>query len=296
LDRQASPWRHRAGVFKHYLVKVVTLTIGAAVVSGPAEALRRWCDRKAPLPEFHGGVGLVAHVHYLDLLDEILACHGRLPRGAALIVTAQPDKVAAIEARLAGMAQARVVPCVNRGRDIAPFLTLLNAGALDAFDAVLKLHTKRSPHLRDGDIRRRLLFLTLAGRRQLVARTLALFEDRATGLVGWRGCWRNSPLFWMLNRARVEALARRMGIAPPAQPALFEGSMFWVRPAALARLRALALTPDDFEPEQGQVDGALHHAIERVFALAAIADGYVVRDAGGRRLLAPPSPVSRHAR
>lgn len=299
LDRQASPWRRRAGVFKHYVVKVVTLTVGAAVVSGPAQALRGWRDRKAPRPEFHGGVALVAHVHYVDLLDEILACHDSLPRGSALIVTTQPDKAGVVQARLDGVAHARVVACVNRGRDIAPFLSLLNDGALDAFDAVLKLHTKRSPHLRDGNIRRRLLFLMLAGRRRRVARILALFEDNTTGLVGWRGCWRNSPLFWMLNRARVEALAARMGVAPLPQPALFEGSMFWVRPAALARLKALALTPDDFEPEEGQIDGALHHAIERVFTLAAIADGYAIRDAGGRRLLEPltrSSPASTRAR
>ncbi len=299
LKRQASPWRRRAGVFKHYLVKVVTLTIGAAAVSAPAQAWRGWRDRKAARPAFRGGVALVTHVHYVDLLDEIIACHDRLPRGSALIVTTQPDKVEAVAARLGGVAEARVVACVNRGRDIAPFLSLLNAGALEPFDAVLKLHTKRSPHLSDGNIRRRLLFLMLAGRRRQVARILALFEDNATGLVGWRGCWHDSPLFWMLNRAHVEALAARMGITPPARPAFFEGSMFWVRPAALARLRALALTPEGFEPEQGQVDGALHHAVERVFTLAAIADGYAIRDAGGRCLLAPlttPSPASVHAR
>src|SRR6185312_9601217 len=150
--------------------------------------------------------------------------------GSALLVTTPPGNVDTVERALAGMPAARVVPAVNRGRDIAPFIGLLDEGALDGFDVVLKLHTKRSPHLRDGEIRRRLLYAMLAGSRRRVARALAQFDDAATGLVGWRASWRGSALFWMLNRPRVEALAARMGVPVPAEPAFFEGSMFWVRP------------------------------------------------------------------
>src|SRR6185312_13688006 len=119
------------------------------------------------------------------------------------------------------------------------------------------------------------------------------FDDAATGLVGWRASWRGSALFWMLNRPRVEALAARMGVPVPAEPAFFEGSMFWVRPKALARLKAMRIGLDEFEPEAGQVDGALHHAIERIFVLAAIASGFSVRDCAGRLLPASGAPVRR---
>ena len=45
--------------------------------------------------------------------------------------------------------RARTLRYPNRGRDVLPFVHLVNAGVLDGYQAVCKIHTKRSPH-RDG--------------------------------------------------------------------------------------------------------------------------------------------------
>jgi lipopolysaccharide biosynthesis protein len=72
---------------------------------------------------------------------------------------------------------------------------------------------------------------------------------------------------WGLNFGKACELARRIGFEleegdPPDFPS---GSMFWARTAALRPLVGLDLTEDDFELEQGQKDGTLAHAIERLF-------------------------------
>jgi len=277
-------WAYVRAVFVSRMQKLLTLTLGALMVSPPAQRLRRATD----LPTLEGGgvrTALVAHVFYVDLLPEILTCHAHLPTGSALFVTTVAENRAAIEAALAHVPARRVEVADNRGRDIAPFLMLLDDGAFDGFDAVLKLHTKKSPHLRDGDIRRKLLFATLAGSRRRVGRILTLFREPSTGMVGWRPSWRTGRFYWMNNRQRVDTLAEAASVQSSPTPNFFEGSMFWFRPAALARMKALGLEPDAFEPEEGQTDGALHHAVERIFAEIARADGFSTLDAGGNLLL-----------
>ena len=58
----------------------------------------------------------------------------------------------------------------------------------------------------------------------------------------------------------------------------FEGTMFWARPQALAPLRRLGLAAEAFAPEAGRVDGALEHAVERLFNHAARVAGFRVED------------------
>lgn len=54
------------------------------------------------------------------------------------------------------------------------------------------------------------------------------------------------------------------------------GSMFWVRLEALRTLLDAPLQPRDFEPESGQIDGTLAHAIERIVAASVAQAGWRV--------------------
>lgn len=278
-------FRSRASA-QHVFQKIAALTFGSLFVSDAGRRLRRslaHVRKPAPQPDLRTAV--VAHLFYLDLLPEILDCHAQLPDGAMLHLTVPDDRVAEAQRLLQGVRNVVIHPCQNRGRDIGPFMALLNAGTFDPYDAVLKLHTKRSPHLLDGEIRRKLLFAMLAGERNATWRLLAAFEQPDTGIVGWKACYREAAPYWMGNEARVRAIAETMGIQQQTlRLGFFEGSMFWFRPDALARLRHLGLSWEDFEPEARQLDGTLHHAIERIFTIAARADGFSIRDHTGRVL------------
>ncbi len=267
-------------------IKLIEVVGGLAFLSTFGQAawawrLRRWRDR----PATQARTAVVAHVFYPEMLHEIVACRRAVSETTDLHITTVPTLAQAIRAALRDEPRVHVHPCVNRGRDIAPFLALLNARILAPYDAVLKVHAKRSPHLWTGGLRRRLLLTLLAGRREQTARILALFARPEVGMVGWRACFRSRKLYWMLNEGRVRALAARM--APGAEIGLgfFEGSMFWFRPAALEPLRQLELSADQFEEEAGQIDGALHHAVERAFTLAAVAAAFDCVDISGRLLM-----------
>lgn len=280
--------------------KLATLTLGRLVVSRPVEGWRerRW-HRHPALPPPRVRAALVAHAYYPELVPDVLRCHHWFPAGSPLHVTTTEEQSAAVGAALRVWTSAcqagvhlHVLP--NRGRDIAPFLHVLATGHLGEVDAVLKLHTKRSTHLLDGDIRRRLLFLALAGGPVRVHRILTLFKTASTGLVGWSPSFRTGRTFWQRNEPRGRQLISAMG-GPDHMPlGFFEGSMFWFRPAAIARVTALGLTSDDFDPEAGQTDGTLHHAVERMFAIAAALDGFSTLGTSGTvlwpRAAAPESP------
>jgi len=271
---------------RHVLQKVGGLTLGAVFVSDIGRSVRRRWAAQRPRAKWPGlRVAIVAHVYYPDLMSEILACQGLLPVGTPVHVTVPPERSALLREALSGARDVFIHEHDNRGRDVAPFLAVLGSGALDGYDAVLKLHTKRSPHLLDGEIRRKLLFDKLCGNWNATCRALSAFNSTTTGIVGWGQSWRATPSYWMANEVRTREIAKRMQVPEEAiRLGFFEGTMFWFRPAALASLRELDLRPEDFEPEARQLDGTLHHAVERCFTIAAWSRGFTVRDLKGRVL------------
>jgi lipopolysaccharide biosynthesis protein len=279
-----TPTRLRA-IARHYWQKLKANTLGRLFISEAGRKLRSQVAAIGPQPTHPNvRVAITAHIFYLDMAKEIIALRDIFPEPIPVFLTVPRDRAEELSRIVAGIPDVVLVPCENRGRDIAPFLSLLGSGALDGFDAVLKLHSKRSPHLIDGDLRRKLLFAMLCGERSATYRTLRAFEQPDTGLVGWRDSYRSDPVFWMANQARVYEISERMDAAASVKLGFFEGSMFWFRPQALEALRELNLSPDMFEAEAGQLDGTMHHAIERCFTVAAWSRGYTVRDLQGRIL------------
>lgn len=272
-------------IARHFWQKLMANTIGRFFISHTGKRVRaQIASLRKPIRPPRVRVAIVAHVYYLDLACEIVALREIFPDIVPVHLTVPVDKAEELGKIVAGIPAITLHPSENRGRDIAPFLSVLESGELDQYDAVLKLHTKRSPHLLDGEIRRKLLFAMLCGERNATFRALAAFENPETGMVGWRDCYRTSSPYWMANEKTVRAVSARMQASDAVRLGFFEGSMFWFRPSAFAALRELNLKPADFEPEERQLDGTLHHAVERCFTIAAWARGFVVRDLRGRLL------------
>jgi len=219
------------------------------------------------------------HVHYEDVWREIAGQLGQISLEIDLIVTLSyrgPETLHLRDQIQRAHPNTEVHILENRGRDILPFVTLINLGAFDGYRAVCKLHTKRSLHRVDGDRwRRRLLEGIL---RRDTSKLLRRFLDDPN-LAIWvsDGQLLQGSKWWGGNKGRVNALLRRIELKPNSNHPYFpSGSMYWIKPFTIGMIRSLDLEPDDFEEESGQLDGTTAHAVERVVGELVLASGQKV--------------------
>lgn len=232
-------------------------------------------DPQLPL-EDPSRVAVVVHVYYVDLLDELLASLNAIPVGFDLIVTnASGVPIAIDRALIARVRNVVLFDVHNHGRDIFPLVQVVNAGILDPYEIVLKLHTKKSAWRAEhtelpgtGSEWKDEFLGALAGSRESVERVLDAFaNDPWLGLVTAPG---NvvGPEFWGGDEGIARELLRRLELDVDHDGLHFAaGSMYWVRAFVLQGLRALNLTADDFDEEEGQVDATTAHAIERAIGI-----------------------------
>jgi lipopolysaccharide biosynthesis protein len=225
-------------------------------------------------------VAVVLHLFYLELATEIASYLANIPLPFDLYISTdtKEKKRAALAHQLCKLAKhtdIRIVP--NRGRDIAPKLITF-AAEYGKYDLLLFIHSKQS--LFDSALAdwRKVIFEQLLGNRTIVENTLGLFN--AFPNLGMIAPSHFEPILfavnWGPNWKGANRLATRMGLkldrsAPLDFPS---GSMFWARPQALMPLIKLNFSHNDFEPENGQTDGALGHQIERLFYFSCEKAGY----------------------
>lgn len=221
-------------------------------------------------------LAVVVHVFYVELLGECMDWLKRLDLPHDVFVTVHADRRAAVETFLTDHGlSATVFTVENRGRDIAPFVQVLQTIDLSSYGRVLKLHTKLSTQGKHGDAWRRSLLGALTDVDYL-RRGLAIFaSDPTIGIVAPSEHLLSIREFLGANESAVARLAGRMGIADlaTAADAFFAGSMFLARTRALLPLAALGFAAGDFEAEEAQINGTLAHAIERAISYSAEAAG-----------------------
>lgn len=265
--------------------------LGHAWLQATRSALQRAAGLPAPVSAATR-LCVVVHAWYPDTFDEILTALHACGLPLRLIVTTAPEKAVQIRTLLdRHTMQAEIEVLENRGRDILPFLHVANRLIDEGEAVVLKLHTKHSPHRRDGDRwRSELLDRLLSPER--AGRILQAFgRDSTLGMVAPDGHVQPLSYYWGANEDNVRYLATRIGIAAPRADSdtFVSGSMFWLRLDALRPLLDAHLDDWEFEPEAAQLDGTFAHAIERVFALCARDQGFRIETAAA--VCGEPSPL-----
>jgi lipopolysaccharide biosynthesis protein len=218
-------------------------------------------------------------VFHYDLWPEIAAALTFLPEPFDLYCTViKREGFDQLEQDIQDKFRGAQVLCYpNHGRDIFPFVHLVNSGRLFNYAAICKLHTKRSCHLPHGDQwRNELIQGLLPGNESTHSLLDAFLGDPSLGAWVSDGQLLRHRHFWGPNRERVEHELARIGINANRYRLKFPGgSMFWIKPATLHLLKGMNYNALDFEREEGQLDGTLAHAIERII-------GFLVQHSGQR--------------
>ena len=187
-----------------------------------------------------------------------------------------------------------IVPLPNRGRDILPFLKIAKALKGLGYNNILKLHTKKSPHRKDGDFWSSSMIDNLLPSKSMVTKIISLLEDEKTGIIGPRGEYLQLSVNFEANGVHLTQILNR--IYPKDvqfqilqknrhEHGFFAGSMFWVKCAALSPLIDSPFTSSAYyEREAGQIDGTFAHAMERAFSLVSEIDNRKIYEVSANRL------------
>ena len=258
---------------------------GLVTAASPLLARPQLAKQQEPL-ELQGSrsdarILVVAHVYYPEVWFDIEDRLARIPEPYDLVISLVEGHGEVLKPELTQRLPHAIIHRVpNLGRDLASLIELAGAGALDGYDAILKVHTKRSPHRLDGDAWRVALLDGMMPSPEGIRRIVELLRtDESVGLVVPNGS-PHGPEAWGSNQALVEALAARIPFAfDPARLCFPAGSMYWARPWILRRLADLELGREHYESEAGHVDGATAHALERFVGVATETAGLDLVDA-----------------
>ena len=193
-----------------------------------------------------------------------------------IILTTSVDAIADLFLASFDPARAACLRVPNVGRDIFPFLAMLRFAQVEKYAYFIKIHTKRSVHLHNGDhwLERNLNVLlpgpvsSAAVMGQVDADLPSIF---GVELLPIQDHYRN-------NRRWLSYL---LGHSPWNSNACFvPGSMFLGTGAFMREVRTLGLLRYRMESESGQLDGCLFHAIERLL-------GAIAQEGGGTCSVVP---------
>ena len=227
---------------------------------------------------------VVVHVYYPQLWPELAACVRNIDGERDLVVT-YGDEAAVAEARQ-DFPEARFLKCENRGYDIWPFIVALQSSDLSAYDAIVKLHTKRdvvsdiifdfNHAVYNGPAWRNFLlgFVRTPETWQRVRRLLA---KPGVGMVAERHVvMRRRDVPVSRTKESFDAAAEFLGLDPKAvrrSDQYVAGTMFAAKPAALRPLLKKELTAEMFEASAGHMTETFAHVMERVLGLSVTAAG-----------------------
>ena len=223
-----------------------------------------------PLEKSEKSVAVVAHVFYIDIWQEISDYLNNLEIAYDLFVTVpahMPDKD--VLTIFDTHPEALVYMAENRGRDVLPFLQVMQVAQSAEYKYICKIHTKKTGESALGHVWRKLLYFDLLGSNQTVTDIIDLFDKHADiGIVTGKNTILDSQRYAYGNNDKIDILADKSNYIFDENYLFPAGTMFWIRSELLEPILTLFNEGElEFEEEKGQKDDTLAHAIERFFGI-----------------------------
>lgn len=215
-------------------------------------------------------VAVHLHIYYLDLLDEFIENLENIPIPFDLYITLVEKPESEIKKIFDFFPNTKVFTVPNQRTDLGGFAEVVNNINLDHYDALIKLHTKKSLHtgVEQKEWRQRLV-KTLIGSKKQATTTLHEFLDKKTGMVGGYEDLSNVPYEYP---EVSDDLCQKLEIKNINL--FFKGTMFIIHPKILKRLVEKKITLSDFDPIK---NGKLAYAMERIFGSLCLEQGYKIK-------------------
>ena len=225
-------------------------------------------------------LALIIHVYYEDILSELAPMLEKYEGKADFYFSIPETKPHLAENIWKYFPYALVLKVKNKGRDISPFLEIFHIISRFDYLAFLKIHSKKSLHRMDGAEWRADILNKLLGPAVTSTYIQNVFEKaQHLGAIGPQNHIVNKQYYWGFNAENTEQLALHTGLKTKPQPdfQFIAGSMFWGSMKAFSFLNQLPAQGHHFEDEPLPKDGALPHAIERLFGWGLIDKGFVIQ-------------------
>ena len=215
-------------------------------------------------------IAIVVHVFYIDVWKEIIGYLLKLDMDYDLYVTV-PECMADsdIKSMISDYPDMHIYMTENRGRDVLPFLQIMNIIGLDSYQYICKLHTKKTGDSPLGNVWRKLLYFDLLGSNKIVKKIISIFKnDKSIGMVTGKNTILDSERYDYGNTVKIDTLVDNSGFTSQNQYLFAGGTMFWIRAELIEPILNLFQSGAlNFESEKGQKDNTLAHAIERFFGI-----------------------------
>jgi lipopolysaccharide biosynthesis protein len=211
---------------------------------------------------------LIFHVHYLEIAVEMIdyLMKSKVVFKNVVITCTDDDFRPFLERATKNLAQdgLEVITVENSYRDARPFLIALHRLADNL--PILKIHTKKSPHLSelDGTAWRQSLLKGLVPDAIHAERFSAWLESESVPMVICPKEWLAKRKHWGQNDIHVYSICQALGITMVRKAPFPMGTMFWANKELVDELKKSPIPGSQELREAHWADSTWAHGFERV--------------------------------